>query len=286
MNGVMFRRKSASIYVPDGADTEKALERITHMCIAAHQDDIEMMASHGILECFGSEDQWFCGVVVTDGAGSPRDGRYSGYTEEKMRRVRLLEQKKAAFVGEYGAAVMLGYSSAEVRNPENSDVVEDIKEIISIARPRVIYTHNPADKHDTHVSVSLRVIEALRQLPGNLMPEEFYGCELWRGLDWMNDGEKVSLDISDRPHITGALIQVHDSQIASKRYDLAFAGRTVANAVYGDPYSRDRYRAVIHAMDLMPLLKDEDMDVAEYVEGFIRRFAQDTLSRIRRHSGK
>ena len=30
------------------------------------------MAYHGVAECFGRKDKWFTGVVVTNGAGSPR----------------------------------------------------------------------------------------------------------------------------------------------------------------------------------------------------------------------
>ena len=33
-----------TIYIPDGTEEEQALERTTHLCIAAHQDDIEFMA--------------------------------------------------------------------------------------------------------------------------------------------------------------------------------------------------------------------------------------------------
>lgn len=283
---MILKREGASIFVPDGSDPEKALERTTHMCIAAHQDDIEMMAAHGILECLGKEGKWFCGVVVTDGAGSPRHGPYAGFTDEEMKRTRWLEQRKAAFAGEYGAAVLLGYSSAEARDPKNLNVVEDLKEIISRARPDVIYTHNPADKHDTHVSVCLKVIEAIRQLPGDLVPEAFYGCELWRGLDWMNDGDKVALDVTGRLHVAGALVQLHDSQISARRYDLGTIGRTLANSVFSDPYSSGGFQAVTFAMDLMPLVRNKSLDVADYVEGLIQRFTAETVSRIRKHAGK
>ena len=47
----------AIIYIPDGTEQEKALSRTTHLCIAAHQDDIEFMAFSPIAECFGSKDK-------------------------------------------------------------------------------------------------------------------------------------------------------------------------------------------------------------------------------------
>lgn len=280
----MFRQQGADIFIPDGTEPQQALRRTTRMCIAAHPDDIEMMASHGILQCFGRQDEWFCGVVATNGAGCLRHDPYSAYTDGEMQRVRWLEQKKAAFAGEYGAAVLLGYSSAQVKDRKDRSVVEDLKALISAARPRVIYTHNLADKHDTHVSVGMRVIAALRELPEDLKPEKLYGCELWRSLDWINDEEKKFLDLSERAHIMDALIRVFDSQISAKRYDLAAAGRSIANAVFADPYNSDRCSAVNYAMDLTPLIRDKDLDPAEYVEGYINRFARDTLSRIRKYS--
>lgn len=44
--------------------------------------------------------KWFGGVVVTNGAGSPRKGPYANYTDEEMQEVRMIKQRKAAFVGE------------------------------------------------------------------------------------------------------------------------------------------------------------------------------------------
>ena len=59
-----------NIYYPN----EKSLDGITDVCIAAHQDDIEIMAFAPISDCYESDERSFAGVVVTDGAGSPRTG--------------------------------------------------------------------------------------------------------------------------------------------------------------------------------------------------------------------
>ncbi len=69
-----FHKSTADLFIPDGLAPEAALARTTHLSIAAHQDDIEIMAYHGIAECFAQRDRWFTGVVVTHGAGSPRNG--------------------------------------------------------------------------------------------------------------------------------------------------------------------------------------------------------------------
>src|SRR6202142_2136307 len=112
---MQFHNPTADLFVPDGVAPEAALGRTTHLCISAHQDDIEIMAYHGVAECFGRRDRWLTGVVVTNGAGSPRSGIYGGYTDAEMQKVRVLEQRKAAFVGEYACQIQLGFTSAEVK---------------------------------------------------------------------------------------------------------------------------------------------------------------------------
>src|SRR4051794_2708979 len=111
MSKLKLTEPSAEIYVPDGVPEAEALARTTHLAIGAHHDDLEIMAAHGILECFARQDRWFAGVVVSNGAGSPRDCEYKNFTDEQMKRVRRLEQKKAAFVGEYGAQALLDHPS-------------------------------------------------------------------------------------------------------------------------------------------------------------------------------
>lgn len=98
-----FHMPTAEFFVPDGVAVESALARTTHMTVAAHHDDIEIMSAGAILECFQKTDKWFVGVVVTDGRGSPRDDLYKTFTDEEMRLVRFKEQRKAAVIGEYAA---------------------------------------------------------------------------------------------------------------------------------------------------------------------------------------
>lgn len=76
-----------------------------------------------IAECFESKDKYFCGVATTDGTGSPRNGLYANYTDEDMKKIRITEQKKAATVGEYTAQILLGYSSNEVKDKNNDQVI-------------------------------------------------------------------------------------------------------------------------------------------------------------------
>lgn len=276
---------TSEIYIPEGSPADKAIARTTHMGIAAHQDDTEIMAYHGILECFQRKDRGFMGVVVTNGAGSPRDDLYAHYTDEEMQAVRRIEQRKAAYVGEYCAQVFLDYTSAQVKDPANVNVIEDLKNLIQAAQPEVIYTHNPADKHDTHVAVVLRVIRALRELPESSRPAKLLGCEVWRDLDWLNDEDKVVLNVEAHENLAAALLGVFDSQICGgKRYDLATMGRRRAHATYHASHGTDVSTALTFAIDLTPLISDKSISVAEYVKGFIDRFAQEVLGRIQKLS--
>jgi LmbE family N-acetylglucosaminyl deacetylase len=273
------------VYVPDGSPVDLALSRTTHLGVSAHQDDIEIMAYHGILECFGRSDKGFTGVTVTNGSGSPRDGLYGSYTDEEMQVVRRKEQKKAAFIGEYSAHVFLDYSSSAVKNSTNTHVVEDLERIILASKPQMIYTHNLADKHDTHVATALRVIRALRELPRDSRPQHLYGCEVWRNLDWLNDNDKFVFNVEAHENLAMALVGVFDSQVCGgKRYDLATMGRRRANATYLASHGVDESTSLIFGIDLTPLLEDEQLDVGEYVDGFIQRFAKEVSSRIKKLS--
>ena len=280
---MQFHLNTAEIFVPDGISEEQALARTTHMAIAAHQDDIEIMAAGPILECFQQEDKWFTGVVVSDGRGSPRDDLYKNFSDEDMHVVRFKEQKKAAIVGEYAAQVLLDYPSKVVKEGSNPQPVEDLLTLLKIAHPQVVFTHNLADKHDTHVSVALRTIAAIRRLPEKERPEKLFGCEVWRDLDWMMDSDKVSFDLSKHESLQAALLGVFDSQICGgKRYDLATMGRRRANATYFESHGVDVTLGMSYAMDLTPLVVDSGKDIAVHVQEFINRFEQDVIGRLRK----
>jgi LmbE family N-acetylglucosaminyl deacetylase len=280
---MQFALPTAELFIPDGLAEEPALARTTHMAISAHQDDLEIMAAEGILACFQRDDRWFTGVVVTNGAGSPRDDLYRDYTDEQMRAIRVKEQRKAAVVGEYAAQALLDYPSAAVKDSANRGPVTDIAALLRLAHPQVVYTHNLADKHDTHVGVTVRVIEALRGLPEELRPERLYGCEVWRDLDWLLDEDKVAFDVTAHPNLQAALLGVFDSQICGgKRYDLATMGRRRAHATYHASHSTDVAEGLTFAMDLTPLMSDPSGDSAAYAQAYIDRFAQDVRRRITR----
>ena len=270
-------KDNAEVYLPQNRKGGKC----TYMAIAAHQDDIEIMAADGILRAFDSKDECFAAVVTTDGAGSAREGIYADYTDEEMKEVRRIEQKKAAEIGAYGVLIGLNYTSGEIKSPTSRNAIEDYKLILREYKPKIVYTHNLCDKHDTHIGVVTKVIAAIRELREEERPEKVYGCEVWRDLDWLNDNEKVLFDVSSHKSLSMALLGVFDSQIAGgKRYDLATEGRRLANATYSSSHAVDTASQLAYAMDLTPLCKDSNISLTDYVSEAIDRFKSDVLTKI------
>jgi LmbE family N-acetylglucosaminyl deacetylase len=274
-------------FVPDGVAEAHALARTTHMGVVAHPDDLEILAQPGILDCFGRNDRWFCGVVVTDGAGSPRSGPYADVSDGDMVQVRRHEQRKAAVVGEYGAVVMVGVTSAEVKDPSPGRAVRELTELLRRARPEVLYTHNLADRHDTHVAVALRTIEACRALPAAERPRRLLGGEVWRDLDWLAGDDRQVVDVSTRENVVAALIGVFDSQITGgKRYDLALLGRRRAHATFDESHHTDTAAGAALYLDMTPLLQDASLEPAAFLRERIDRFAAEVDGRLARLGGR
>ncbi|HVU33545.1 MAG TPA: PIG-L family deacetylase [Opitutaceae bacterium] len=277
-----FSRPEADLLAPDGTAADAALARTTHLCIAAHQDDIEIMAYHGIAECYDRTGRHFTGVVVTNGAGSPRTGPYGNMSDAEMQAVRREEQRRAAVLGRYNLQIQLAHPSADVKRPDHPGVASDLAAIVSACRPEVVYLHQPADKHDTHIAVLLRSLTALRTVPPDRRPRRILGCEVWRDLDWLADNQKVPLDTSAHPDLAMALLRVFDSQIAGgKRYDVAAVGRRAANATFNTSHATDRMAGITWAIDLTPLVQNETLSPLDFMANHVERFRSDISARLR-----
>ncbi|MEM7147451.1 MAG: PIG-L family deacetylase [Verrucomicrobiota bacterium] len=271
--------------IPDNTPLPKALARITHLGIGAHADDLEFMAFHGIAQCHQSPNHWFGGVTCSDGSGCSRSGPFANFTDDQMKAARAKEQTQAAEVGKYAAQWQLDYPSAAIKDSANSPLVPELSEIIKATKPNTIYTHNLADKHDTHVAVTTAVIAALRSLPEDVHPEQLLGCEMWRDLDWMLAPDKVPLDNSNHDNLAKELNEVFQSQISGgKRYDRAVLGRRYANATFFSSHTTDDTDQLWFAMDLTPLMKDPSLDPIDFTTAHIDRFRQDVADRIKRYS--
>ena len=278
---------TADIFVPDGQPVAAALSRITHLGIGAHQDDLEFMAFHGIVSCFACQDKWFGGVTCTNGSGSSRTGPYAHCTDAQMMAIRRQEQKTAAVIGQYGAMLQLDYPSSAIKSSTDTALRDDLQQIIAAAQPEIVYTHNLADKHDTHIGVVVAALEAMRALPREQRPKKVWGCEVWRNLDWLPDAEKVVMNVSGRDNLAAALNGVFDSQIAGgKRYDLATSGRRSANATFFESHATDQATQLIFGMDLTPLVVDESKDIVDFVGALIKVLETDVRKKLSSRLGR
>lgn len=280
-------RPDADVYVPAlsaGLTAEAALARTTHLCVIAHQDDIEINAYPAVAECYDKAGRYFTGVVMTNGAGSARTGRYASTTDAQMQQIRRDEQRKAADIGKYNLQLQLGHPSSAVKRNDDAGVRADLAAIFSGCAKTVqaVYLHQPMDKHDTHVACFLRCIEAIRSLPRDQRPKRVVGVEGWRDLDWLHDGDKVAMDASPNPALADELVKVFDSQIAGgKRYDLAALGRRVANATFFASHATDALSSVSFAVDLTPLVQDETLSPLDFALKHVDRFRSDVAARLK-----
>jgi len=276
-----FAADGAEAFVPDGSPLDGALARTTHLGIGAHPDDLEIMACHGILECFRKSDRWFTGVTVASGGGSPRAGAFANKTDAEMIAIRKTEQKRAAALGEYSAVLLLNHASSSVKDASSTGVATDLDAVLAATSPEVVYTHNLADKHDTHVGVALRVIAAVRRMPKSARPARLIGCEVWRDLDWLEDADKVCMPVDGQGTLASDLVAIFQSQIAGgKPYDRATAGRRLANATFFESHAVDGATSLVWGMDLTPLTVDDTVDPGEFVAEHIERFLTDVKKRI------
>lgn len=163
--------------------------------------------------------------------------------------------------------------------------MDEYVKLLKAMKPKYVYTHNLADKHDTHCGVVTKVVKALRKLDKNERPEKVYGCEVWRDLDWVNDEQKVVFDLSEHPNIAMSLVSVFDSQICGgKRYDLAAQGRRTAHATYAASHGCDNATGLGYAMDLTPLIENDKLDMVDYVLSYVDAFKNDVKERLNKVS--
>lgn len=278
--------EKADLYLPEGVDVSAALKKTTHLGVGAHQDDLEFMALHGILECRDRDDQWFGGVTCTNGAGSAREGEFANITDEEMQGIRAEEQREASRVGQYSYMAQLDYPSSQIKDHIAAEnLVSDLVNLLQRSSVKVVYTHNLADKHGTHIAVAAALIKAIRRLPKDKRPEKLIGCEVWRDLDWMADDKKVVMDMGKDADFASKLNGIFKSQITGKRYDLAVEGRRRANATFYDSHSTDEFERVCFGMDLTPLIEDDDLSPAKLTLDYIREFESSVDAQLGEYFG-
>lgn len=237
-----------SVYFPDPSQSRP--EYTTDLCIAAHPDDMELMAYPAISDCYDRQDRFFTGMVLTNGAGCGKGDLLEGLIGEEIAEIRKKEQYEAADIGKYLAVCVLPYYSEQLRRLE-PEIVEKISDWIKICKPDRVYIHNFADKHETHVAAALAAWQALKGLSEEERPNRVYSMEVWRSLDWLRDENKTVFGLSGDTALERGLIQVFKSQIAgNKRYDTGVIGRRRANAVFLSGYQKDSCDGACYALDV------------------------------------
>jgi LmbE family N-acetylglucosaminyl deacetylase len=271
-----MKMEALDFFIPDGVCAAEAQARTSHLGIGAHQDDLEFMAFHGISLCYQQEMQWFGGVTCTDGSGSARAGAFADKSDEEMKLIRAQEQRRAASIGEYSFMRQLGHPSSLVKSAEaRAPLVDQLEQILLRTQPEIVYTHNPADSHTTHVAVCAAVIEALLRLPPYSRPKKVYGCEVWRGLDWLTPEDKIALDVSGHSELAERLHACFESQIAGgKDYGRAVMGRRRANATFLESHCVDAVDKVWYAIDLTPLIEEKPPTLEEFLKNMLQRFVK------------
>ncbi len=251
------------VYLPKNRKTGK----VKYLTICAHQDDNEIMAIDGVMKGYRSRKYSFACVVTADGGGSARTGKFANYSDEMMKEVRIKEQEKAAEIGRYNSLYLLNYSSKEIKDPENEQIVEDYVALLKEFKPKVLYTHSILDKHPTHLGVVTKVIRALRMLSKEEQPKVVYGCEV---LDWVADNKKVCFDVSSNVRLQKKILNVFESQIAGgKSYTNATLGRRYNNATYAQSHSVDSAKLVSYAINMNKLLKDPELPIKKFALSFV-----------------
>ena len=198
-----------------------------------------------------------------------------------MREIRRREQIRAAMLGDYSVVIQLDYQSSEIKAGINDGLVADLEAVLVAAGAGEVTSHQPLDRHATHIAVFYHVLEALRQLPKEQKPETFLGAEVWGKLDWLSSTQKLTLDSGRREHLAQALIGVFDSQIAGgKRYDLGEIGHRHANATYGESHSSDEFSQASLAVDLSGLLDDPARSARQFALNAVERFRDETEQRL------
>ena len=251
---------------------------VESMAIGAHQDDLEIIATPAIARCEAGGPS-MVGVVVTDGGGSARSGPYKDFSDEAMKARRIEEQKEAAEMGRYHAMVFLNQPSHAVKDTSNQSITDLLAKVIMEYQPKILYTHQPFDKHKTHVKLLKHVIEALKKIPDAMRPQSVYGVEVWRDLDWLPDHLKVTFDVTNAQTLTARLLQCFDSQIAGgKRYDLAVEGRRRAHATFYESHAVDVATQMLYALDLTVFTSKEPPSLNDYMQSILDAFKQEVFN--------
>ena len=207
--------------------------------------------------------------------------RIQGLHRREMVDVRRLEQKKAAYVGEFSAMVLLNHKSASVKDSKNADVAADLDASSRVARARGRLHAQPRGqarhaRGGRSARASPRCAACRKTSARRRSSAARCGAISTGSMRHRQSGHGGRC----APNLADALIGVFDSQICGgKRYDLAARGRRLANATFFESHAVDKNQALIWGIDLTPLVTTK-RDPFAFVKQHIDRFAEEVKARI------
>lgn len=269
-----------------------ALQNATHIAVVAHQDDGEIALPDAFAYSAGNQDlRHVVIIVVTDGAGSPRgDSPYRSFSPKEMSLHRQWEQEEAAKDGDYGAVVQLCSPSAALKDLRKGDpVIYDLRALLSeVNLNSTLVTHSPIDDHESHLGVSLRVIETLRTMCPNGVPStlKFRGIEVW------GDEARLRKSLLEFVPLTEQmvarqleLLDYHRSQIDGvKNYLRATFGRESMRATYRESHGTDTEPFSILRVNLDCLVSNTGCtsfnEIGDWVDQELKEYDKTSVARI------
>ncbi len=260
----------ASCYDPRDDSSTSAIQKTAFLGIGAHQDDLEFMCFDAILK--GLNGDGFSALILSDGSGSARNHSHQNLSPQEFSQLRNEEQKNAAKLASYKQLIQLNHPSSVIKE-RNASLIAEISDIIQASSPQVIYTHNPFDKHLSHVATLECVVSAILELAPQDRPKKLIGCEVWRSLDWLPQKRKLIFEIDAEAQIRDQLLECFPSQSGeSKNYSKAVQGRRICNATFLDSYNKDQFLQVEYAIDLSEVISQKPVSLHNFSNRVLEEF--------------
>lgn len=281
----MLLTPNVDVFVPGVAGSasfdqlRRAIAGVTHVVIGAHPDDVEVGAGPAIGHCFEQDQSGLLAVVLTDGRNPPKSGPYRDLGPAEMGQLRTREQRDAAQIGKYRAAVQLCYSSEQLRT-ERDLIAADLAALISATRCTDLWSHHFLDRHPTHVASAARTLDAVRLLDDDRRPDRWLGMEVWGSIDALPCSVLEEFDVSEHEALLDAVLGVFESQNRSKNYPRGVRGRYMAHATFRKSHEENSGSLLCLAVKLHRLLTEHGLTPETWTREVLRLAQEDTLQRL------
>jgi LmbE family N-acetylglucosaminyl deacetylase len=271
---------SPSFFNLDHVSYEDMISRSTHIGIAAHHDDLEIMAFHAISQCFESQDLSFLGIILTDGANSPRTNEYRNTRNSEMIELRKKEQIEACRRGKYGGIIFLNLTSDQVKK-NDPRLRQNLKQIVRLAKPLEIILHNPFDFHPTHRASFFYTLETLESFQPSIEKSTIIASEVWGSLEWLPKQYRIIMDTSGSKNLAHDLLSCFSSQIqGGKNYLEATLGRRISNATFHHFDATDERYSMNFGLNMNLYFKAHPQKIKDFLEDILETHKNQTLDEL------